>query len=192
MTRIDLDAVAELDEPAQRVEEPLGAVQRLDREVGACRVADEERVAREHEPRLVAARAVDHREGAVLGAVARRVDRADDDVAELDLGAVCQRLVRKRRFGCRMDAHRQAVLEREAPVARDVVGVRVGLEHADEPDAAALALVQILLDRVGRIDDDGDSRMLVTDDVRTTPEVVVDELLEQHDPDASNGCGYIS
>jgi hypothetical protein len=31
--------------------------------------------------------------------------------------------------------HRNAVLEREAPVARDVVGVRVRLERGDEADA---------------------------------------------------------
>ena len=47
----------ELEQPAQRVEEPLGALARADREVGPGGVADEERVAREHEPRLVAARA---------------------------------------------------------------------------------------------------------------------------------------
>jgi len=52
---VDLDPVAEIDEPVQRVEEPLGAVLRLDREVGPRGVADEERVAREHEPGLVTA-----------------------------------------------------------------------------------------------------------------------------------------
>ena len=89
-------------------------------------------------------------------------------------------------------AHRHAVLEREPPVARDVVGVRVRLEHADEPDVVALARIQILLDRVGGIDDDGDACVLVTDEVRAAAEVVVDELLEEHGTDASNRCGYIS
>ena len=69
-----LDAVAELDQPPQRVEQPLGALARADGEVGPCGVADEQRVAREHEPGLVAARAVDHGEAAVLGPVAGRVD----------------------------------------------------------------------------------------------------------------------
>ena len=54
VTGVDLDAVGQLREPAQRVEEPLRALARLDREVGARGVADEERVAGEHEPRLVA------------------------------------------------------------------------------------------------------------------------------------------
>jgi hypothetical protein len=34
--------------------------------------------------------------------------------------------------------------------------------------------------------------VLVTDDVRPTAEVVVDELLEQHTHDGTNACGYIS
>lgn len=192
MPRIDLDPVAEIDEPAQGVEEPLGPVERLDRKIGPCCIADEERVARKHEPRLVTARAVDHREGAVLRPVARRVQRAHEDVAELDLGAVGERLVRKRGLCGLVNPYRQAVLEREAAVTGDVVGVGVRLEHSDEPDAPARAGVQIPLDCVGRVDDDGDSCVLVPDDVRPAAEVVVDELFEQHFPDASNGCGYIS
>jgi len=192
VTREDLDAVAELDEPSQGMEELFGAVLRLDREIGPCGVADEQGVAREHKPRLVAPGAVDHRERAVLRTVARCVDRANEDVAELDLGSVDERLVRKRGLCGRVDAHGQLVLERQPPVAGDVVGVGVGLEHPDELHAAVLTGIQIPLDRVGRIDHDGDARVLVTDDVRPTAEVVVDELHEQHEDDASNGCGYIS
>ena len=73
-----LDAVAELEQPAQRAEQALGALERPDREIGPGCVADEERVAREHEPRLVAARAVDDGEAAVLRAVTGRVDHAQD------------------------------------------------------------------------------------------------------------------
>ena len=58
--------------------------------------------------------------------------------------------------------------------------------------AACARLIQILLDRVGRIDDDGDAGVLVTDEVRGAPEVVVDELPEQHGADATNARGYIS
>ena len=52
MTRIHLDPVPELDEPAERVEQALGALARLDREVGPRGVSDEQRVAGEHDPRL--------------------------------------------------------------------------------------------------------------------------------------------
>ena len=101
----------------------------------------------------------------MLGPVPRRVQHAHDDIAELDLLAVGERLVRERGFrGC-VHAHGDAVLEREAAVAGDVVGVRVRLEHGDELEPAAGALIQILLDRVGRIDDDGHSGVLVADEV---------------------------
>ena len=49
---IDLEAVSELREPAERMEEILGAFPRLDREVGAGDVTDEERVACQDEPRV--------------------------------------------------------------------------------------------------------------------------------------------
>ena len=49
----DLDAVGELEKPAQRVEEALGALGRADREIGSRRVAYEERVAGQDEPRLI-------------------------------------------------------------------------------------------------------------------------------------------
>ncbi len=192
MTGEDLDTVAELDEPPQRVEEAFGPLDRLDREIGTCRVADEQRVAGEHEPRLVGARAVGHRERAVLRPVPRRMQRADDDLAQLDLGAILQRLVRERCAGCRVNPYGQPVLEREPAVPREVVGVRMCLENLCQLDAVSPALIQILLDRIGRIDDDRNAGLLVADEVGGTPEVVVDELLEQHDSDASNECGYIS
>lgn len=176
----DLDAVSELDQPAQAVEEALGSLLWLDGEVRPSRVADEQRVAGEHEPRLVPPGAVDHREAAVLGAVARRVDRAHDDLADLDLRPVRERLVRERRASILVDADGDAVLEREAPVTRDVVGVRVRLEHADEADAAVLRLRQHRLDVVGRVDDDRDALVLVADEVTGAAQVVVQELLEQH------------
>ena len=176
----DLDAVAELDEPAQAVEEAFGSLVRLDREVRPARVADEERVAGEDEPRLVAARAVGHREAAVLGAVARRVDRAQDDRADLDLRPVLERLVRERRLRLAVDADRDAVLEREPSVTGDVVGVGVRLEHADEADAPALRLRQHRLDEVRRVDDDRDALVLVADEIAGAAQVVVQELREEH------------
>ena len=186
-----LDAVAELDEPVQRVEQPFGSFDGLDGEVRACCVTDQERVAREHEPRLVAARAVDDRERAVLRAVAGCVDRADDHPAELELGPVGERLVPERRARGAVDADREAVLESEATVTRDVIGMGVRLEHAHEGDLVPSRGLEIRLDRIGWIDDDCRSRLLVADQVRSAPEVVVDELPEQHRGDGSSDRGYI-
>ena len=180
VSRIDLDSVAEIGQPAQAVEEPLGALDRLDGEIGSRGVADEERVAREHEPRLRPAGAVDHGEGAVLRPVARRVDRPDDDVSELDLAAVDERDVRVRRAGGLVNRDRQPVLECQPSVAGDVIGVRVRLEDADEPHVASLRLGEVRLDPVRGVDEDGDARVLVPDQVRPAAEIVVDELPEEH------------
>jgi hypothetical protein len=84
------------------------------------------------------------------------------------------------------------LLESEAAVTGDVIRVCVRLEDGYELDAPARALFQILLDRVRRIDEDGGSSLDVADEVGSTPQVVVNELLEEHDFDRSNDCGYIS
>jgi hypothetical protein len=160
-----LDAVSELDEPAEAVEQALGSLLGLDCEVGAARIPDEERVAGQDEPRLVAPRAVDDREAAVLRPVAGRVDRSDDHVAEMDLSPVLERLVRERGPGGAVDVDRNALFERETAVSRDVIGVRVRLEDADEPDTLPFRLRQHRFDVVRRIDDHRDARMLVADEV---------------------------
>ena len=158
MAGVDLDAVAELDEPAQRVEETLGALARLDREVGPRGVADEERVAGEDDPRIGPAREVADREAAVLGPVPGRVDAAQDDVAERDLVAVLERVVRVLGLGGRMDAHRDAVLEREPPVPeRWSACVCVSTTRTMRTSRRS-ASVEVLLDRERRIDDDRLSR----------------------------------
>ena len=79
-----------------------------------------------------------------------------------------------------MDRHRQPVLEREAPVPRDVVGVRVRLEHAHDPQALALGGLEVGLDRVRGIHDHGLPGRLVADQVGRAAEIVVHELLEDH------------
>ena len=75
----------------------------LDREVGPGGVADEERVAGEDEPGLLGAGAVDDGEARVLGPVPGCVDRAQDDLAELQLRAVLERVVRVRGLGGGVD-----------------------------------------------------------------------------------------
>jgi len=111
--------------------------------------------------------------------VPRRVDRAEDDLADPDLRPVLERLVRERRAGRRVDVDRDAVLEREASVPRDVVCVRVRLDDAGEPDAAELRLLQDWFDRVRRVDDDRNAGVLIADEVTGAAEVIVQELLEQ-------------
>ena len=85
-------------------------------------------------------------------------------------------------------ADRQAVLEREPPVPGDVVGVRVRLEDAHDPHVVPRRLLEVLLDRVGGVDDDRLARVLVTDEVGGAAEIVVDELPEQHVAGRLTGC----
>jgi hypothetical protein len=190
---VDLDAVTELDEASQRVEQPLRTLARLDREIRPRRIPDEERVAGEHEPRFWRAGRVQHSDAAVLRAVARGMDAAQYDLTERDLVPVLERIVRVLGAGSVMDADRDSVLEGETPVAREMIGVRVGLDRPHESNFAALRLLQVLLDRVGRIDDDGLTGALVADEVGGTAERIVDELREDHDAaDRSTGCRYFS
>src|SRR5437763_11121846 len=128
------------------MEESLRAGARLDREVRASRVADEERVAREDEPRLVAPVAVADGEGAVLRPVAGRVDRPHRDRADLDDGAVGERLVRVLGRRGAVDVDAAAVVEREAAVTGEMIRVRVRLEDARESNFLVRRLLQVLLD----------------------------------------------
>ena len=103
VARVDLDAVGELEQAVQAVVEVAGAFAGLDGEVGPGGVADEQRVAGQEQPGLVAARPVDDGEAGVLGPVPGRVDGAQRDLAGDDLLAVCERLERVLRLGDRVD-----------------------------------------------------------------------------------------
>ena len=116
MAGIELHAVLQLEQPAQAVEEALRALGRLDCEIRPRGVADQERVAGQDEPGLRRARAVGHREAAVLGAVTRRVDHAERHLADLDLRSVLERLERVVRLGGGVNGDGDAVLEREPAV----------------------------------------------------------------------------
>ena len=84
-------------------------------------------------------------------------------------------------LGERMDRDGHAVLDGEASVARDVVRVRVRLEHALDADARPRRGLEQRLDRERRIDDDRDAGLRVADEIGRAAEVVVHELpKEQH------------
>src|SRR5262249_62239943 len=65
-------------------------------------------------------------------------------------------------------------------VAGEVIGVRMGLQHADEPDVVMFRFRQHRLDVKGRVDDDRHTLVLVADEVTGAAQVVVQELLEEH------------
>jgi hypothetical protein len=85
-----------------------------------------------------------------------------------------------------MNEDRRLVLEREAAVSGDVIGVRVRLEDARDPNVPLLGLLEVVLDRVCRIDDHGLTRGLIPNQVGRAAEVVVDKLPELHEKRAYN------
>ena len=149
-------------------------------EVGPPAVADEERVAREHEPRLVAARAVGHDQAAVLGAVPGRVEHVQRDVADVDAVGVAQRPVLVDGVRDLVDRDPAAVLLRQHAVTGDVVGVRVRLDHAHQAGAVALAQGEHLAHVQRRIDDHGLAGCLAAHEIGGTAQVAPHDLLEDH------------
>ena len=176
MTGEHLDAVGQLEKPADGVEEALRALHRAHGEIGAGRVADEERISGEDEPRLVRSRRVDHGQAAVLRPVPGRMDAAHPHASDRDLIPVVERIVRIHDRGCRMDAHGNPMVERQAAVTGDVVRVSVRLDDADDSSAEPVGLGENRLDRERGVDDDQFLGLLAPDEIRGAPEIVVQDL----------------
>ena len=192
MPRVHLDTVTELDEPAERVEEPLGALAGVDRQVGPGGVADEERVAGEHDPRVLAAAPIADGEAAVLRPVSRRVDATQNDVSEDDLLAILQRVVRIRgvRAGWMLTGITSSRASRPCPERWSAC---VCLDRPHDANLEPLGLLDVLLDRERRVDDDRLARPRIADEVGSTPERIVDELREDHGrADGTTGLRYFS
>ena len=166
------DVVGQLEQPVEAVEETLGAVACVDGEIGAGGGADEQRVTGQQR--------VAGEKAAVLRAMARRVDRPHRDAADCDLVPVGERLVRVGDACIAVDRDGQSLLERQAAVAGDMVGVRVGLEDARDAQALRRGLLEERLDGERRVDEHCLAGLFVTDQVRRAAEVVVDELAQEH------------
>jgi hypothetical protein len=109
-----------------------------------------------------------------------RVQRANDDGAELELPAVLERLVVVLGRSKAVDVDRRARCERQPAVARHVVGVVVRLEDVLDLDTHVACEVEVDVDLEARIDDGRDSRLLVADEVGRAAEVVMGDLSEDH------------
>ena len=177
----DLDVVVQGEQAImQRVEDPRRAVARLDREIGPRDVADEQRVAGQHRPGIACASGIAQHERGVLGAVAGRMHRLDLQVAHAKPPAVGERLVRVLGPGELVDVDRRSGGPGQAAVSGDVVRVVVGLEHVLDPNPVEAAQPQVRVDVPLGIDDRGDARALVADQIGAASEVLVDDLAKQH------------
>ena len=180
--RPDLDLVGQREQPlVQRAEDPGGALARLDREVGAGDVADEQRVAAQHRDRVAAALGVAQQEGGVLGPVAGGVDRLDRHaLAERQRPAVGDRVVLVLGLGQLADVDRRPARPRQPAVPRDVVGVVVRLQHVLDPHPVQAGEVEVGVDVPLRVDHGGDAGPRVADQVGGATEVLVDDLAKEH------------
>ncbi len=128
----------------------------------------------------------------MLGPVPRRVDHPQEDGSDLDLVTVMQGVVRIAGLRSGVDRDGDGVLEGEATMACEMVGVGVRLDRADDPDVATGCLRDHGLGRVRRVDNHGDARFFVPHEVTRTTQVVVQELMEDHRSDGSTLSRYCS
>src|SRR4029453_13596521 len=119
----------------QGAEDPCGALALLDREIRAGHVADEERVAGQHRPGVALTSRVAEQEGGVFGTVAGRMHRPDLHIAEGELPAVGERLVRVLGVGKLVDVDRGPGRSGEPAVPGDVIGMVGGLGDGLAPPA---------------------------------------------------------
>jgi len=117
----------------------------------------------------------------MLRPVPWRMNAAQDDLSDGDLVSVLHRIVRVPGLGRGVDTHGNALLQREPPMAGEVIRMRVRLDRPHDVHASPLRLVEVLLDREGWVDDDSGCAVRVADQVRGATERVVDELREDHD-----------
>jgi hypothetical protein len=94
--------------------------------------------------------------------------------------------------GFAVDVDRRAGRRGQPPVARDVVGMRVGLEDVLDRHAQVPREREVLLDVELRVDDGCDPGIFVADQIRRATEIVVDHLAEQHAPDSAGSGGGIA
>jgi hypothetical protein len=154
-------------------------------QVGAPDVADEQRVAGQHEPGLVAAAVVGDDVGVMRRRVPGRGHREHLGIAEADDIAVGERMVVEGDSGCVGEVGRRARARDELGQPRDVVGVHVGLEDRDDRHALGLRLRDVAVDEVDvRIGHGEGAVGLAAEQVGRARGLVVEELAEVHDAHA--------
>ena len=162
-------------------------------EVEAAGVADQQRVAGEHEPRLVATGAVGHHEGVMGDGVTGRRDRLDLGVAEHDDLAVGQRLLGELDAGPLGKVCGRPGARHKLGQPGDVVGLHVRLEHGDDRHALALGLLDVGVDELdARVDHGEASLRLAAEQTRSAGGAVVQELAEVHGDLVEEGLDKLS
>ena len=162
----------EAGQAPKRAVEPLCSLAGFDGQIGARGVADEQRVPGQQD--------ASDEEAAVFRPVAGRVQDADRSLPDVHELSVRERLERELRLAERVHVDDSAVLEGEPPVPGEMVCMSVRLEDARDLQAVPLRFLDIRLDLVRRVDDDGLPGRLGADQVGRAAEVVIDALVKDH------------
>ena len=116
----------------------------------------------------------------MLRAVSGSVQGADQQRAERKLPAVVERLVRVAGVSRAVHVDASAGGRHQATVTRYVIGMVVGLQHVLDAHAAIAGQLEVLVDLEARVHHRGYPRPLIADQIGGTTEVVVGDLLEEH------------
>jgi hypothetical protein len=167
--------------PVQRARHVLDRVVAVRVQVRPAGVPDEQRVAGEDEPRLVAAAVVGHE----IGVMSRRVpggrNRLQLGVAERDDLAVGEWVMSEVDAGVLRQVGRRPGPGDQLRQPGDMVSLDVRLEHSGDPRALRFGERDVVVHQVDvRIDDGELADRLAAEQVGGTGGVVVEQLSDEH------------
>jgi hypothetical protein len=150
-------------------------------QIGPADVADEQRVAGQHSPRLVALPLGDH-DADRLGRVAGCGEHVEGHVAEGEPLPVLQGLHGELGLGRGAVADHRPGGRGDLEVAGEEIGVEVGLDHPLDVQALGRGVIEILGDVALGVDDDRPAGRLVADQVAEERQASELVLTEEHGP----------
>ena len=179
----------------QRARHLLDCVLAMSMEIGAAGIADQQRVAGQHQPRLIRAAAVRDQVRVVRGRMPWGGERLDLSVAKLDDLAIGERMMIELNSRSARQIRRGARAPDELAHPGDVVGLHVRVQHRDDRRALRLGDPDVCIDEVDVRLDHRQLRLgLAPKHVRGARRLVVKQLPEEHadlqDPDTDRLTNY--
>ena len=181
MTGPDLDVVRQSSNALQRPEERARRLLDLlsgHGEIGSRHIPDKQRIAAEHEARVLAARGVGDEERHVLGSMPGCRKRLQPHRTDLNARSPAQQLVGGRDAAAGRKVC-NGTCRRDQPVAtRDVIGVHMRVDNMANNESVGASERQVRLDIQRGIDHD--RLAAIGKKVGRTGEILVDDLPEDH------------
>ncbi len=148
-------------------------------EIGAAHIADEERVAGQHRVGLGRTFEIGDQDRDAFEGVARRLQEAQDAVAEAQFVAIVHRDMRERGAGLGAQINVRAGERCQLLVAGNEIGVQVSFNHVGDAEAVFDGVFDVDADVALRIHHGGDA--VRTDHVGSMGQASEIELLEVHE-----------